>query len=335
MMTKWYRWAAYAGAASVAILIIGVATTTLLWQTRAPLEDLDWPVAEPSLESDGAVTVTWLGISTLLFDDGETQILTDGTFTRLSISDFLLFRPVRSDIAGINYALGEFRIDHLAAIIPLHSHFDHAMDVGNVANRTTAVILGSESTANIARGARVPVRQYQILANGESRHFGEFTVTLIENRHAPIGPGDSEWFAGIIEWPLEQPARIAEWRTGVVYSLLINHPRGSTLVQGSAGVTEGVLANHDADTVMLTIGGLASLGKSHAQKYWQETVSATGATQVFAIHFEDFTQPFGNVSLFPDIADNVVQAADWINEYATEAGIVVQRLPFGVPITLY
>lgn len=334
-MAKWYRWTAYTGAASLAIIFIAVATTTWLWQDRALLDDLDWPVAEPSSDSDDAVTATWLGISTILFDDGETQILTDGTFTRLSVSDFVLFRPVRSDIANINYALGEFRIDHLAAIIPLHSHFDHAMDVGNLANRTTAVILGSESTANIARGAGVPVHQYQILADGESRHFGEFTVTLIENRHAPLGPGDVGWFPGIIQWPLIQPALVSKWRTGVVYSLLIDHPRGSTLVQGSGGITEGLLESRNADVVMLSVGGLSSLGENHTQKYWQETVTATGASQVYAIHFDDFTQPFGEVLLFPSIADNVVQTADWINACASEDGIVVQRPPFGAPITLY
>ena len=334
-MAKWYRWATYGVGALLSLVAIAAATMTWLWQDRNSLSDLSWPVAESSRDGDGAVTVTWLGISTLLFDDGETQILTDGTFTRLRISDFLLLRPVRSDIASINYALDEFRINHLATIIPLHSHFDHAMDVGNVANRTTAVILGSESTANIARGANVPVDQYQILASGESRHFGDFTVTLIESVHAPLGPSGSGWFPGIIDAPLTQPAPITAWQCGAVYSLLINHPRGNTLVQGSAGITEGLLSDHKADVVMLGVGGLATLGKEHTQNYWQETVIATGADQVFAIHFDDYTRPFGDVSLFPDIADNVVQAASWIDEFATRDGVIVQRPPFGLPVTLY
>ena len=334
-MAKWYRWATYGIGGLLTIGVIAIASLMWLWQDRHALSDLGWPVAEPTLDSDGAVTVTWLGISTLLFDDGETQILTDGTFTRLHFSDFLLLRRVRSDIASINYALNEFRINHLAAIIPVHSHFDHAMDVGNVANRTTAVILGSESTANIARGANVPVDQYQILASGESRHFGDFTVTLIETVHAPLGPSGSGWFPGIIDAPLVQPARITAWHSGSVYSLLINHPRGNTLVQGSAGITEGLLGGRDADVVMLGVGGLAALGKQHAQKYWQETVTATGADQVFAIHFDDYTRPFGDVLLFPNIADNVVQAATWIDEFANRDGIIVRRPPFGLPITLY
>lgn len=334
-MTNWFRWAAYAASGMLTIAVIAFVTITWLWQDRAPLSDLGWAVTEPAQDVDGAVTVTWLGISTLLFDDGETQILTDGTFTRLRLNDFLLLRPIRSNIADINYALDEFRINHLATIIPLHSHFDHAMDVGNVANRTTAVILGSESTANIARGARVPVDQYQILASGESRTFGDFTVTLIETVHAPLGPGGTGWFSGIVDEPLVQPATIPNWQGGAVYSLLVSHPRGTTLVQASAGISEGVLASHQANVVMLSVAGLASLGREYTQKYWQETVAATGADRVYAIHFDDFTRPFGEVALFPNIADNVVQAAQWIDECADRDQIVVQRPPFGIPITLY
>jgi len=334
-MNRWFRWAAYAASGMLAIAVIALATITWLWQDRAPLSELGWQVAEPAQDIDGAVTVTWLGISTLLFDDGETQILTDGTFTRLHLNDFLFLRPVRSDIANINYALGEFHINHLAAIIPLHSHFDHAIDVGNVTNRTTAVILGSESTANIARGARVPVDQYQILASGESRTFGDFTVTLIESVHAPLGPGGSGWFPGIVDEPLVQPARLPSWRSGAVYSLLVSHPRGSTLVQASAGISAGELASYSANVVMLSVAGLASLGREYTQQYWQETVDATGAARVYAIHFDDFTQPFGEVALFPGIADNVVKAAAWIDECAERDGIVVQRPPFGIPVALY
>jgi len=122
--------------------------------------------------------MTWLGVTTLLFDDGETQILIDGFFSRPSIADMLFRRPVESDAATINYALDEYRMRRLAALIPTHSHHDHAMDVGHIANRTSAVVLGSESTANIVRGANVPVDQYQILGNGELRQFGEFTASV-------------------------------------------------------------------------------------------------------------------------------------------------------------
>lgn len=311
------------------------------WQERPPVSALPWPVAASVGQAPGrptpGVTVTWLGITTLLFDDGDTQILVDGTFSRPSLAEILLQRPIWSDAATINRALAEFRLNGLAAIIPAHSHFDHAMDSGLVANRTSAMVLGSESTANIARGAGVPVSQYQILADGESRQFGAFTVTLVASRHAPVGPGEEGWFEGVIEEPLRQPARAMDWRTGVAWSVFVAHPAGTALVQGSAGFVEDALPADSADVVMLGIAGLAGLGRDYLQQYWEETVRRTGASQVYPVHYDDFTRPFGEVALFPILVDDVVTTASWIEELAAdgENPVTVRRLPFGEPVDLY
>lgn len=329
-MSRAFRWTAYAGACLLGACVIAALILAWLWRDRAALSELAWPVSETRVESGGTVTVTWLGITTLLFDDGETQILIDGTFTRLSALDIALQRKVRSDIATINYAMDEFRIERLAAVVPVHAHFDHAIDVGNVANRSPAVILGSESAANIARGANVPVDQYQILASGESRHFGEFTITLIESAHVPGG-----WFAGHINEPLTQPARTWSWQGGAAVSVLIEHPAGSALVQGSAGVLSGQLVGFEADVALLSVAGIAALGKDYARNYWDETVAATGANRVLAIHYDDYTRPFGEVRLFPDVADQVVEASYWLNEFAQESDVAMERPPFGIPLTLY
>jgi L-ascorbate metabolism protein UlaG (beta-lactamase superfamily) len=318
-------------------VLAAVSFVAWRWQERSEVAELGWPVAASSRGSAERVTVTWLGITTLLFDDGETQILTDGTFSRPGLVDILAQRRIYSDVDTVNYALAEFRVDRLAAIVALHSHFDHAMDVGHVANRTTAVVLGSESTANIARGADVPVSQYQILADGETRQFGKFTITLIESRHAPIGIGDQPAFPGTIDEPLEQPARVLDWREGGTWSVLINHPQGTALVQGSGGFIEGALLEEGADVVMLGVAGLSGLGRDYVGKYWHETVVRTGATRVFPVHYEDFTRPFGEVVLFPDIVDDVVVTAGWIDELAAdvEYPVSVRALPFGQPVAIF
>lgn len=300
------------------------------------MSELGWPLATATPDSGEAVTVTWLGVSTLLFDDNDTQILIDGFFTRLGIADYL-FRRVATDIANVNYAMAEYRINRLAAIIPVHSHFDHAMDAGIVANRSSAIVLGSESTANIVRGAKLPVDQYQILADGETRQFGDFTITLIHSVHAPNADGNKAWFPGNIEEPLRQPARVNEWREGQTYSVLISHPRGTTLVQGSAGFVENGLQSMSADVVMLGVAGLSGLGQQYTKRYWHEIVTQTGASRVYPVHFDDFSKPFGDVVLFPKIADDVVKTSGWINALAssTEVPTDIRRLPFGIPIVLY
>lgn len=336
-MIRPFRWLRAAAIALVALLLLAAAGLALEWRDRPPVSALGWPVASAATETAGNVTVTWLGITTLLFDDGETQILTDGTFTRLGLFEIATGRPVWSDAAGINEGLATFGLDRVAAIVPLHAHFDHAMDLGSVANRTSAIVLGSESAANIARGADVPVSQYQVLADGESRQFGKFTITLIESAHAPIGPGDDYWFAGRIEGPLAQPARVSDWKAGMCWSVIIEHPQGTALVQGSAGYIEGKLEGATADVAFLSVAGLAGLGRDYAERYWAETVGRTGAARVFPIHFDDYTRPFGELALFPDLIDDVTRAARWVDALSasTAAPVTVERLPLGRPVVLF
>ncbi len=320
------------------LIVLTLAALLLwrVWQIRGSIEETGWPESPVITDAGDSVTATWLGVTTVLFDDGETQLLVDGVFTRVHPVRALLLQKVSSDIATINYAMSTFRMNRLAAVLPTHAHFDHALDTGAIANRTSAVVLGSESAANIVRGADLPVAQYQILADGESRQFGEFTVTLLASIHAPVGLNGNEVFPGIIDHALTQPARISDYRTGVAWSVLIGHPKGTTLVQSSAGYVPGRLHTSKADVVMLGVAGLARLGRDYTRKFWYETVTATDAARVIAIHHDDFTAPFGEVRLLPTLLDNVPKSARWINELlATGNGVAIEIPPFGQPIVLY
>ncbi len=307
-------WAKRAAIAITAVVVVGSVALVWLWRDRPSLEAIDWPpypTIEPTLD---AVTVTWLGVTTLLFDDGETQVLIDGFFSRPSLADSVLGRPVSSDAARINYVLDEYRMGRLAAIIPVHSHYDHAMDIGAIANRSSASILGSETSAQIARGAGVLEDQIIVAEDGAKYEFGRFTVTMMVSTHAPIGWGGSVPCAGTVDEPLETPAPISAWRVGESYTVVIAHPHGTTIVQGSAGYSDHALDGVRADIVMLGVALLEGLGRDYAEGYWRALVTTTGAAHVFPIHFDDYTQPFGEVRLMPRILDNFLNTATWFDE---------------------
>jgi len=334
-------WLIYAKRTAATIVVcIAVLTliAVLLWRDRPDLDVIDLPSpAVASAANADAVTVTWLGVTTLLFDDGETQILIDGFFSRPSAMDILLRRPVTNDASSINYAINEFRMRRLAAIIPLHSHFDHAMDVGAIANRSSASILGSESTAQIARGASVPEDQIAVVDATTSFVFGQFKVTLRPIGHAPIGWSGSVPLDGLIEDPLAMPQPISAWRMGGAFTVIIEHPQGTALVEGTAAYKKYDLQNVSADAVFLGIAQLESLGKDYAELYWQHTVTATGSHSVYPIHFDDFTQPFGDVVLPPTIINDVGKTIDWLLEFRrrwdNDTSIFMPE--FGEPIAIF
>lgn len=331
------RWAKRTAITVSATVIVVAVATVWLWRDRATLDAIDWPPYPYIAPSLDAVTMTWLGVTTLLFDDGETQILIDGFFSRPSIWDVLRGRPVKSDAATINYVLDEYRMRRLAAIIPAHSHFDHAMDIGAIANRSSASILGSASSANVARGAGVPEDQIVVAENGADYSFGLFTVKMIEIPHAPVGWGGSVPLAGTIDEPLETPAPISAWRAGRSYAIVISHPHGTTIVNATAGYLDNALSGIQADVVLMGVALLEGLGRDYAEAYWQALVTTTGAAHVIPFHFDDYTQPFGEIRLYPRVFDNFIDTATWLEEIGSrwdqDTGL---HLPeFGKAIVLY
>ncbi len=307
-------WARRVAIGIASLLVVASVIVAGLWSDRPQLSEIDWP-PYPEYESrPDAVTVTWLGVSTLLFDDGDTQVLIDGFFSRPSIADIVFSADVQSDAAKINRVLDEYEMRRLAAIIPVHSHFDHAMDIGAIANRSSASIIGSETTANIARGAGVPEDQIVIAQSGSDYSFGDFSVRIINSAHAPLGWGASVPYPGTVDAPLDLPAPVSAWREGKSYSVVVMHPQGTTLVQGSAGFHPGALDDVVADVVMLGTFGLENFGREYTEQYWLSMVTSTGAKRVIPVHFDDYTRPFGRVELSPRIIDNFVDTAEWLDE---------------------
>jgi L-ascorbate metabolism protein UlaG (beta-lactamase superfamily) len=331
------RYAKRTAVVIVGLLVSLAALATWAWHERADMADTGLHPQVVDNPPDTAVTATWLGVTTLLFDDGETQILVDGFVSRPTLFESLTRRPVTCDAPMINYVMNEYGINRLAAIIPAHSHYDHAMDVGAIANRSSASILGSESTASIARGYGVPEDQIVVAETGTPYSFGDFTVTLVPSLHAPIGLRGEVPLAGTVDEPLELPAPITAWREGGSFSIVISHPQGTTIVQASAGFREGALDDVQADVVMLGVGLLESLGREYTERYWQALVTSTGATRVFPVHFEDQTRPFGEIVLPPKLIDNFARTAKWLRDMRDTWDRDTQLfLPvFGQPLVLY
>lgn len=258
-----------------------------------PPVDSSWAVAGDVDIADGAVTVRFTGTSTLLFSDGTTSWMTDGWFTRVSPLR-LLVGEIEPDLEAIETGLKHNKVDRLAAVFVLHSHFDHAMDAPEVARRTGAVLLGSESTANIARGWGLPEEQIHVLAEGRAISLGAFTLTPIPSRHFQFP--DAGMVARALDnpdirKPLVPPVKAFDYRLGAVYQLHVSHPQGTWLIVGSAGFLAGALAAYDADLVFLGVGGLGSQSDEYRQQYWRETVARVRPSRVIPIHWDSLTGP--------------------------------------------
>jgi L-ascorbate metabolism protein UlaG (beta-lactamase superfamily) len=239
------------------------------------------------------VTVKWFGVSTLLIDDGETQLLIDGYFSRPGLLDVALKRPISPELDTIARVVDRFGMERVAAVMPVHSHFDHALDSGEVAKFTGALLLGSQSTANIGRSAKLPESQIGIVDVDKIYNFGQFKVTFYASEHAPLGSNSG--IDGVISEPFEIPADYTAWQLGQAYSIVIEHPSGVMLVEGSAGFVAGALGDLAVDAVFLGVGGLRDLARDYQQEYIYEKVVKTNPNNVYIIHHDDMFDTLGKV----------------------------------------
>jgi L-ascorbate metabolism protein UlaG (beta-lactamase superfamily) len=273
-------------------LVGGLLGYSLLVYKPVPV-DSDWAISGDADIPPGAVTVRFTGTSTLLFSDGETSWMVDGWFSRPGPLRLLLGK-IGPDLAAIGEGLAANEVATLAAVFPVHSHYDHAMDAPEVARRTGAMLLGSEATANIGRGWGLPESKIQVVEDRVPLRLGRFVITPIESRHFQFpDPAVSERALANTEIaePLVPPVSVFDYRLGKAYVLHVSHPKGSFVIVGSAGYREGGLAGLSADVLFLGVGGLGSQTPEYGEAYWQETVDAVRPSRLIPIHYDGLTAP--------------------------------------------
>jgi L-ascorbate metabolism protein UlaG (beta-lactamase superfamily) len=265
----------------------------------------------------GRLGVTFLGVASLLLDDGDSAVLTDGFFSRPSLLSVGL-RRIAPDGDRIDAALAQAGIERLDAVAPMHTHYDHALDSAAVAERTGAILVGGTSAANIGHGHGLPGDRIRIVATGETLDFGGFRLTWLESRHCP-----PDRYPGEIPEPVVPPVRVGAYRCGEAWSLLVEHRSGrNALVQGSAGFVRGALDDRSADVAYLGVGQLGIQSEDYIRAYWAETVEAVGARRVVLIHWDDFFRPLDEpLRALPYAGDDLDATMRVLDDLARQQGV--------------
>jgi L-ascorbate metabolism protein UlaG (beta-lactamase superfamily) len=298
----------------------------------APWSRLDAPRASDGFDG---VTVTFLGVSTLVIRDPDTTLMIDGFFTRPDLSGLGILGAIAPDPARVEAGLALGGVDTVAAITTVHSHFDHAMDTPVVAEMTGALVIGSASTANIARGWGLPDQQIREVSPGDSAQFGAFTMKWYASKHYPL-PGPLSMMLGTtVDTPLVPPARVVDWAEGRSDTIVIEHPRGTLAVQGSAGFIPGALDDVDADVVLLGIGGIGRQDADYQNGYWSALVTAVSPDRIYPLHWDDFNRPLSEPLVPSRGGAGFAASMEFIESKGGAEGIAIGMLPLGVPVEMF
>lgn len=269
---------------------------------------------------DAPLCVTWLGVSTLLIDDGSSALLTDGYFSRPGLAR-VQFGKVAPVPARVDGCLARAGVQDLAAVIAVHTHIDHVLDSALVAERTGAMLVGGESAANVGRGHGLAEDRLIVAAPDQPITLGSYDVTLVESRHCP-----PDRFPGPITAPVTPPVRVRAYRCGEAWSAVVRHRPSDRrlLIVGSAGFVPGALAGHRAEVVYLGVGQLGLQPRQYLVDYWSETVRAVGATTVVLTHWDDFFRPLSKpLRALPYAGDDLDVSMRILCELAEADGVAL------------
>lgn len=267
------------------------------------------------------LSVTFGGVSTLLFSDGRSAVLFDGFFSRLPLVR-VVAGTIAPDPALIGAGLARLGADDLSveAVLPVHSHYDHALDSAEVALRTGALLVGGTSTANLGRGAGLPGERLLTPVPGAPVTLGPWALTLTESTHCP-----PDRFPGVISAPVVPPARTSAWKCGEAWSAHLAHESGATaLVQGSAGFVPGALEGTSADVVYLGVGQLGIHPDEYLRGYWDHVVRPCGPRTVVLTHWDDFFRAADRpLRATPYAFDDLDRTISFLRQLADEDGIAL------------
>lgn len=225
----------------------------------------------------GRVRVRWLGTAGYEIEAGGTVLLIDPYVSRVGFWQALK-GPIAPDPARIAK-----EVPRADAIFVGHSHFDHVMDVPEIAKKTGARVHGSSSTANLCLASGVRADQVVRCEGGEVVEVGPFRVTVVPSAHSPFGLGRKVPFDGQIPESCELPIRATGYRCGQCFSFAVQVDGFTLYHLGSAEIREDEVRHRDVDLLLLCIAA-----RHYTERFLPRVLGSLRPRVVVPTHYDNF-----------------------------------------------
>jgi L-ascorbate metabolism protein UlaG (beta-lactamase superfamily) len=247
--------------------------------------DIAWDSNTFSRRDDAeAVQLRWLGAAGFALEHRGCTLLVDPYVTRAPLRR-CLFAPLRPDLDAI--ARYTPRAD---AIVLGHTHFDHALDVPEIARRTGARVFGSRSASALClaagvRAERVRVVEREVGQAPAEDEVGPFALRFVPSAHSRLLLGRVP-FPGDIADCGDVPMRANGYRCGQVFGLEIRVAGRVVYHMGSAELLEATAPTKHVDLLLLCVAGWTA---SHDLP--ERVAHRIGPGAVLLSHWDNFLRP--------------------------------------------
>ncbi len=235
------------------------------------------------------ISICYLGTNCLFLQAGDTRLMIDPHFTRLPKR--ALLGKISADAGRIHKQLTSLGVMHLDAVLLTHTHYDHALDAFETAMQTHARLYGSASAVVLAQGAGLPEACTHQISHGEMIRIGEIEIEFSATTHLAFPVPLNSWLhLDENSTALRPPVHFWNYKTGDVYSMLLQYAGLRFYVMGSAGFCVDRQKQINADVAFLSIGGLGLQKKAYLQEWFDENVLRVGVQKIYLTHWDDFSR---------------------------------------------
>lgn len=275
--------------------------------------------------SSPRLAMTHFGAAGWRITDGHTTVLIDPYFSRIRTVKVWGTRfpppnddprPIHDleDVLETDTEAVDRHIDAADFICISHSHFNHCMDMPYIARKTGAMVIGTESTMNIARAGKVPRHQLRGVHGGEDYQFGNVSIKAIPSLHSalvipsPYAIWDNcHYFdADVIPRDVEAPLRLKDYAEGGTLGYLIRFGERKVLILCSMNYIENEMRGLAPDIALIP----SSPWRNQVYQYSGRLMALLDYPKtVIATHWDNQAAPFG-----ADQGPQLQQAAEFISE---------------------
>ena len=247
-----------------------------------------------------ALYLTYLGTAGWEIGDGTATILVDPYFTRPKFNtpnDAVSPDDPRPTVTAASVvepdtAVIDAHVRRADVILITHTHPDHALDMPYIAKKTGAVVVGTESTNNLARASGVPEKQLRAVKGGEDLEFAGFSVRVIRSVHGifqrPQGPPRPQRPPPLFPADARPPFRLGQYAEGGTLAYLITMAGHKLILFGSMNYIESEVDGLRPDIAL--IGAMPE--RNNIDDYTPRLMRALGNPPVvLPTHWDRFNVP--------------------------------------------
>lgn len=164
-------------------------------------------------QMEASIALRWLGVAGIELRAGDDTLLIDPFLTRFPFWR-MWFGRVRPGVRRIAKMIP--RADF---VLVTHPHWDHLMDVPELARNAGATALGSANVCRLLAALHVPAEQIREIDAGDDLSLGRFRVDVLAAEHGTVL--GRPIFSRPLPANLESPLRARDYRMDRCFSFLI------------------------------------------------------------------------------------------------------------------